>query len=72
MTPEFRKEILDRFEDNATNYFDTEQNVRAGMQLQRDAWNDAILAVVEHINKKGLVQVDDFNHFILRREFNPH
>lgn len=51
------------FEDNATNYFYTEQDTKAGIQLQKDAWNAAIDAVMLFINDRNLVQVDELKAF---------
>lgn len=55
------KEMLyDKFEDNATNYFQDEQSTRAGVQLQIDAWNDAI----DTEDEKGVDQKEE-----LRKKF---
>lgn len=50
--------LYDKFEDNATNYFQDEPSTRAGMQLQIDAWNDAIDQVKSFINSHNIVQVE--------------
>jgi len=51
------------FEDAATNYFYSESDVKAGVQLQKDAWNAAIDAVMLFINDRNLVQVDELKEF---------
>ena len=60
-------EILDQFEDNATNYFYTEQDIKAAMQLQRDAYNQAITNVMEYIRTKNIVQVEAIERLKLKR-----
>jgi hypothetical protein len=51
------------FEDCATNYFQDEPGCRAGIQLQKDAWNAAIDAVMLFINDRNMVQVDELKAF---------
>lgn len=53
------------FEDCSTNYFDKEQHVKAGNQLQKDAWNAAIQRVIDVVNEKGLIQVEIFKELFI-------
>lgn len=55
---DFKALLYDKFEDNATNYFQDEPSTRAGMQLQIDAWNDAIDQVKSFINTHNIVHVE--------------
>lgn len=61
LTPETIKKP--DFEDCATNYFYDEPSVKAGVQLQKDAWNAAIDAVILFINDRNMVQVDELKEF---------
>ena len=49
------------FEDAAGNYFQDERGVKAGIQLQKDAWNSAVETIVDYINKKGMVSVQEIS-----------
>jgi hypothetical protein len=51
------------FEDCSTNYFYDEASVKAGNQLQKDAWNAAVDTIVAYINQKNLVQVEVLERF---------
>lgn len=53
------------FEDCSTNFFSEERHVKAGNQLQKDAWNAAILRVIEVVNEKGAIQCETFRELIL-------
>jgi hypothetical protein len=53
------------FEDCATNYFQDEASVKAGVQLQKDAWNAAVDVIVAYINQKNLVQGEVLERFKL-------
>ena len=55
--------LKDAFEDAATNYFTDETSVKAAIQLQKDAYNMAIDKVVDYINAKNIVQVDELKLF---------
>jgi hypothetical protein len=51
------------FEDCSTNYFYKEAHVKAGNQLQKDAWNAAVDTLVAYIKEKNLVQVEVLERF---------
>lgn len=51
------------FEDNAGNYFQDEPSVKAAIQLQKDAWNAAIDAIMKFIDNRNMVQCDEFKGF---------
>lgn len=53
------------FEDCAANYFQDEASVKAGIQLQKDAWNAAVDTIVAYINQKNLVHVEVIDRFKL-------
>lgn len=47
------------FEDASTNYFYDDPSVKAGNQLQKDAWNSAVEQIVQYINDKGMVSAQE-------------
>lgn len=56
-------ELRDAFAEAATNYFTDEASVKAGIQLQKDAYNMALDKVIAFINKRNIVQVDELKAF---------
>ncbi len=54
------------FEDCSTNYFYDKAAIKAGNQLQKDAWNSAVEQITNYIDKKNMVSAEEIKTLLIK------